>query len=397
MKYGREVAILGIGMHPWGMFPEKDFTELGVHAILEALKDADLEWKDIQFMGCGVDQWRGTSGIYAGNEIAFRLGETGISIINVSNACATSVYTLKTACDQIRLGDYDIAIAVGGGKSPGGMLPLLSPATPAPLDIQVLSWKLGLPNPAFWAMYMMRRMKEYGDTEEMMAKIKVKASKSGVVNPYARYRREFTMEEVLNSPLVCYPLRLYEICATSQGAAAVIVGSMDVAKRHTAKPITIAAAATGTPLYGDSTLRLRTVSVGAKETAPFFSEAVTASKRAFEEAGVGPEDIDIVEVPDNSSFHELQYFEVDGFCKPGEAGHLVDEGYTDFGGKLPVNMSGGMASFGEVTNAQGLQQVCDCVKQMRGTAPRQVEKQVKTAFCQTYGGGGNNSVAILKC
>ena len=395
MKSGREVAILGIGMHPWGVFPEKDFTELGVYAIGEALKDAGMNWRDIQFMGCGIDQWRGTSGLYSGNEIAFRLGETGIPIINVSNACATSVYTLKTVCDQIRLGDCDVGIAVGAGKSPGGMFPLLAPATPVPVDIQVLSWEIGLPNPAFWAMYMMRRIKEYGDTGEMLAKIKVKSSKGGVVNPYARYRREFTVGEVLNSPMVCYPLRLYEICATSQGAAAVIVGSMDVAKRCTTKPITLAATAVGSPLYGDSTLRLRTISSVANETAPYFSEAVTASRNAFEEAGIGPEDIDIAEIPDNSSWHELEYLEVDGFCKPGEAGRLLEEGFTDIGGKLPVNMSGGMASFGEVTNAQGLQQVCDVVKQMRGQAPRQVDG-VKTAFCQTYGGGGSNSVAIIK-
>ncbi|MBI4285022.1 MAG: hypothetical protein HY670_03855 [Chloroflexi bacterium] len=395
MKYGREVAVLGIGMHPWGMFPDKDFTELGAHAIREALQDAGLEWQDIQFMGSGIDQWRGTSGLWAGNEIALRFGEIGIPIINVSNACATGVYSLKVVCDQIRLGDYDIGLAIGAGKSPGGMFPLISPATPVPADVQVVSWKIGLPNPSFWAMYMMRRMLDYGDTEEMLAKIKVKSSKGGTANPYARYRKEYTIQEVLASPMVCYPLRLFEICATSQGAAAVILGSLDVARRLGKKPITVAAATAGSPLYGDSTLRLRTISSSARETGPYFSEAITASRRAFEEAGIGPEDIDIAEIPDNSGWHELQYFELDGFCKPGEAGHLVNEGYTDIGGKLPVNMSGGMASYGEVTNAQGLQQVCDMVRQLRDQASRQVPG-VKTGFCQTYGGGGNNSVAILK-
>ena len=396
MTLGREVAVLGIGMHPWGMFPEKDFGELAVTAISEALQDADMDWRDIQFMGSGVDCWRGMPGLHSGNEIAFRLGETGIPIINVSNACATGVFTLKAVYDQVRLGAFDIAIAVGTGKSPGGFFPLVPAVTPFPLDMEVLRWKVGLPNPAYWAMYMMRRIKEYGDTEQMLARIKVKSSKGGVANPYARYHKEFTMEEVLNSPMVCYPLRLYEICATSQGAAAVILGSMDVAKRRTTQPITLAAAAVGSPLYGDSTLRLVTVSASAKETAPYFSEAVTASRNAFEEAGIGPEDIDIAEIPDNSSWHELEYLEVDGFCKPGEAGRLLEEGFTDIGGRLPLNMSGGMASFGEVTGAQGLQQLCDNVKQMRGTAPYQVPKPVKAAFCQTYGGFGNNSVAILK-
>ena len=272
---------------------------------------------------------------------------------------------------------------------------MVMPTTPAPVDVQILAGKMGLPNPAFWGMYMMRRMKAYGDTEEMLAKIKVKASKGGALNPLARYHKLFTIDEVLKSPMVCYPLRLYEICATSQGAAAVIVGSKEAAQRLGKKPITVAACTAGSPIYGDSTLRLRTVSTISKETGPYFSEAVSASRRAFEEAGIGPEDIDVAEIPDNSSWHELEYFEVDGFCKPGEAGRLVNEGYTDLGGKLPVNMSGGMASYGEVTNAQGLQQVCDMVRQLRGVATRQVTG-AKTAFCQTYGGGGNNSVAILK-
>jgi acetyl-CoA acetyltransferase len=399
MKGDREVAILGVGMHPWGMFPEKDDSELGVYAILEALKDADLSWRDIQFMGAGVDFWRAGLGMHSGNEIAFRLGETGIPIINVCNACATSVFSMKIVCDQIRSGVCDIGIAVGAGKSPGGFFPMIPTVTPEPkfpVDYVDLSWRVGTAGPAFWAMYMMRRMKEYGDTEEMLAKVKVEESKGGAVNPYARFRKVFTIEEVLNSPMVYYPLRLYEICATSQGAAAVILGSMDIAKKRTIKPIKVAAAATGSPLFGDSTLRVFTVSVDAREKAPYFSEAHVAARRAFEEAGIGPEDIDFLELPDNSSWHVLNYLEVDGFCKPGEAGHLLMEGYFDVvGGKLPIGVSGGKASFGEVTTAQGLQQVCDATKQLRGHAPLQVDG-AKAAFCQTYGGWGNNAVAILK-
>lgn len=395
MKHGRDVVVLGIGMHPWGMFPDKDMAELASVAIKEALEDSGLRWNQIQFISAGVDQWRGTSGLWSGNEIVFRFGETGVPIINVSNACATGVYVLKVACDQVRVGDVDIALAIGAGKSPGGMFPVVSPITQVPLDVQMLAWKIGLPNPAFWAMYMMRRMKEYGDTEEMIAYAKVRSSRAGAVNPYARYRKVFTMEEVLNSAKVCYPLRLYEICATSQGAAAVIVGTREIAQRLGRKIVQVAACSAGSPIYGDSTLRLRTFSVGAQETAPYFSEAVSSSRRAFEEAGMGPSDIDVAEIPDNSGWHEMAYLEADGFCEIGTAGRLQLEGYFDKGGKMPVNMSGGMASYGEVTNAQGLQQVCDMTKQLRGVAPYQIDG-VKTAFCQTYGGGGNNSVAILK-
>lgn len=398
MKDGREVCVLGVGMHPWGMFPEKDTAELGCHAIVEALKDADVSWKDIQYMGSGVDFWRGAPGCHSGNEIAFRMGETGIPIINVCNACATSVFTMKAVCDQIRSGGCDIGIAVGAGKSPGGFFPRMIPMTPAapfPVDIEDLAWRIGLAGPAAWAMYMMRRMKEYGDTEEMLARVKVELSKGGAANPYARYRKVFTVEDVLNSPMVYYPLRLFEICATSQGAAAVVLSTKEIAKRHTTKLITVAAAATGSGLFGDSTLRVFTPSVDAREKAPYFSEAYVAARRAFEEAGMGPEDMDIAELPDNSSWHVLNYLEVDGFCKPGEAGHLFMEGHFDVDGELAVGVSGGKTSFGEVTTAQGLQQVCDSTWQLRGQAPWQVEG-AKTAFNQTYGGWGNNAVAILK-
>lgn len=239
-------------------------------------------------------------------------------------------------------------------------------------------------------------MEKYGTTERHLAKAKVACSKHGALNPNALYRKEFTEEEVLNSPMVCAPLRLYEICATRDGAAAVVLCSKDKAKEYNAKPVTVAGIGLGSSLYGDPTLRLGLLSSPTEGTAPLLSESYMSARMAFEQAGIGPEDVDFVEVPDNSSWHYLQYLETMGFCGPGEAEQLLDEGETIIGGKLPVCPSGGASSFGEAIAAQGLLQICDLVEQLRGQAgPRQVEG-AKVGMAQTYGQLGNSASAILK-
>ena len=239
-------------------------------------------------------------------------------------------------------------------------------------------------------------MEKYGTTERHLARVKVACSKHGALNPNALYRKEFTEEEVLNSPMVCAPLRLYMICATRDGAAAVVLCSKDKAKKYNAKPVTIAGIGLGSSLYGDPTLRLGLLSSPTEGTAPLLSESYMSARMAFEQAGIGPEDVDFVEVPDNSSWHYLQYLETMGFCGPGEADQLLDEGETIIGGKLPVCPSGGASSFGEAIAAQGLLQIYDLVEQLRGQAgPRQVEG-AKVGMAQTYGQLGNSASAILK-
>ncbi len=159
---------------------------------------------------------------------------------------------------------------------------------PVPSD-DTLRWNLGLPNPVYWALEMRKRMARFGDTEEHLAKVKVTMSKHGKLNPKARYQREFSMEEVLNSAMVTDPLRLYEICATSDGAGAAILCSKEKAKQFTSKPIEIIASALGSPLYGDPTARIPVVSINPKPGVPVISESWVAAHRAYDEAGIGPE------------------------------------------------------------------------------------------------------------
>jgi acetyl-CoA acetyltransferase len=239
-------------------------------------------------------------------------------------------------------------------------------------------------------------MEKYGTTERTLAMTKVLASRNSIHNPYARYKKVYTVEDVLASPMVCEPLHLLEICATSDGAAAVILASMDVAKRLSSKPITVAAVTTSHAQYGDGTVHLIAVSYHAKQEAPVASEGYIAAKQAYDWSGIGPEDVDVVELPDNSAWHYLNYLESLGLAKEGEADRLVIEETTSVDGKIPCCTSGGFASFGETTAAMGQFQVCELVWQLRGTAgPRQVQG-AKVGLGQLYGGNGNSSVILLK-
>lgn len=370
---------------------------MAVEATREALQDAGVEWTDIQAVAACSQLWGGRKGIYAGNYFSEVMGETGIPIININNACATTGATIRDAFMTLAAGACDLILVVGADKSAKGFLPSLPVYHDEPIpSVDVLRWNMGLPNPIYWALECRKRMERYGMTETHLAKIKVLTSKYGSLNPKARYRKEFTLEEVLNSPMVADPLRLYEICATSDGAGAVVLCSVDVARKYTTKPIIIAASSLGSSLYGDPTARIPSLGITAKPTAPIISESAMAAKAAYEQAGIGPEDIDFVELPDNSSWHYLQYLETLGFCKEGESHHLLDEGATALGGKIPVCVSGGFSSFGEATSAQGFMQINELVCQLRGQAGERQVEGAKAGMAEVYGAAGNNSALILK-
>lgn len=393
----KDIAIIGVGLHPWGKFPEKPWTQMAAEAAREALGDAGIDWTDVQTLVSGSQLWGGRKGIYSGNYFAEVMGETGLPIINVNNACATAGTVMSMASMIIGAGQADIVMAVGADKSAKGFFPFLPVYHQEPIPSNdTLRWQMGLPNPMYWALECRKRMIKYGVTDTHLAKVKVATSKHGALNPKARYRKEFTLEEVLASPLVTDPLRLLEICATSDGAGAVILCSMDKAKKYTTKPITIAAASVGSPLYGDPTTRIPVVSFTPKPGVPIISESAVAAKRAYEQSGIGPKDVDFVEVPDNSSWHYLQYLETMGFCGEGESHHLLESGDTMIGGRIPVCPSGGFSSFGEATMAQGFAQVYEMVLQLRGQCKDRQVEGAKVGMSEVYGAAGNNSAVILK-
>ena len=391
----REVAVIGIGMHPWGKFPDKTFLDLGVEATMNALADANMEWQDIQAMVSGEWVWGGSTGFISGQSLAARLGETGIPITNIWNMCATATNVFRTAYHIVASGERDICLAVGLDVSPKGFFTTIGGGDT--LDVDMVRWKMmGITNPGYWAIECRRRMEQYGTNERHLAKAKVACSKHGALNPYATYRKVFTEEEVLSSPIVCDPLRLFEICAKRDGAAAAILCSTEKAKQFQAKPVTVAGVGLGSSKYGDVTMRLGLVCAPATAEAPLLSESAMSAQMAYELAGIGPEDLDFIELPDNSSWHYLQYIETLGLCGPGEADRLLDDGETMIGGKIPVCPSGGAAAFGEAVAAQGLAQICELVWQLRDDCGERQVQNAKVGMSQTYGMLGNSAATILK-
>lgn len=391
----REVSIVGTGLHPWGKFKDKTFIELGTLAIANALKDASVEWKDIQAIFSGIYIYGGNAGHISGQYLESVFGETGIPVVNVYNACATGSAAIRMAYNSIAAGETDTALAVGVDISPEGFLSAKSDNPKQ--DRDVLRWRMtGMPNPVYWALECRKRMAKYGTTEEDLARVKVVLSQYGSKNPNARYRKTYTLEEVVNSLMVCDPLRLLEVCATSDGAAAVILSAAPGAIQKANKPVRIAATTMGSAIYGDPTLRISALSAPARAEAPLLSESYSASRQAYKKAGIGPEDIDVLELPDNSSWHYLQYLETCGFCGEGEAEKMLRDGQTQIGGKLAVCPSGGFSSFGEAIGAQAIWQVVEASNQLRGRCGERQVPNARVAMAQTYGLMGNSGTTILK-
>ena len=371
---GNEVAVLGVGMHPWGKWG-RNFVDYGVHAIHEALADSGLDYRQVEFIAGGDTMRNGYPGYVSAATFAKAMGWTGIPVASCYAACASGATAMEIARTRILAGMCDVALVVGADTTPKGFL--------APnkgerqLDPDWLRFHLlGATNPTYFGLYARRRMDLFGATEQDFAQVKVKNSRHGIENPNARYKKIFTEEEVLGSPLVADPLRLFEICATSDGGAAVILSSLEFARKHTTKPVKVAAISTVTPTFPNTVIDMPEFTTDSAAGVPSpdrgFKDSIAAA--AYEEAGVDPRDLSLAEVYDLSSALELDWYENIGLCKPGEAEGLLRDGSTTIGGRIPVNASGGLGCFGEAVPAQAIAQVCELVWQLRGQAgKRQVE------------------------
>jgi len=294
-------------------FSEKVFADFAAVAVDNALKDADIEWQKIQSIMAGIFIYGGNAGHLSGQYLESIFGETGVPVVNVYNACATGSAAVRMAFNSVAAGETDTALAFGADVSPKGFLTAKSDN--AVQDRDVIRWKMGgMPNPIYWALECTKRFEKYGTTEEDLARVKVLMSEFGSKNPDARFKKAYTLDEVLKSPMVCYPLRLYEICPVSTGAAAVIVTADKELIAKADKPVKINATTMGSAMYGDPTIRISAVSCPAVAEAPMLSESYSASQQCYQKAGIGPEDVDVLELPDNSSWHYLVYLETCKFC-----------------------------------------------------------------------------------
>ena len=384
-------------MHPWGKWG-RNFTEYGVAAARDALDDAGVDYVDVGFVSGAVTVRCGYPGYVAGSTFARALGFTGAQLASSYSACASGATALQVARGQILSGASDVALVVGADTTPKGFL--APNAGDRPDDIDWLRFHLvGATNPVYFGLHARRRMDLYGATTDDFAMVKVKNSRHGAHNPNARFTKEYGLDDVRNSPVVSDPLRLLDICATSDGGAAMVVSSMEWARSHGHRsPVRVAGISTVSPTYPDPVIDLPYLAADsvADPSAPLVGFKESIGARAYDEAGLGPDDVDVAEVYDLSSAMELDWYEQLGLCGAGEAERLLRDGDTAIGGRLPVNPSGGLGAFGEAVPAQAIAQVCELTWQLRGTAGARQVEGARVGITVNQGLFGHGSSVIVR-
>jgi acetyl-CoA acyltransferase len=374
----REVAVIGVSMIKFGRYPDRDVSQLAAQAGFEALKDGGVEMKDIESLYSG--NLYATSG--SGQRILQQMGQTGIPVINVANACATGSTAFREAYFAIASGAYDIVMAVGSeqmGKQ--GLLGSRGDQATS-LEGRVGSYMM----PAVFGMAGMEHSRKYGTQQEHFALASVKNHYHSTNNPLAQYQKESPLDEVMNGRVIAYPNTLLMCCPTGDGAAAAILCSMEKARQYTTQPIKVAASVLTSDPYTDRDLTLPDINTLTRN----------AAKLAYEQAGIGPEDLDQVELHDCFATAELLHYENLGLCEEGMAGKHVASGAPWIGNKIPtkyqedvapfqdktykpktktvVNASGGLLSKGHPLGATGVANIAEIVWHLRGQAGnRQVE------------------------
>lgn len=379
-----DIAIIGIGLHPFGRHEGVSTIEMGIIAANRALKDAGVNWQDID-LACG-----GSLEVLHPDTMNKFMGLTGIPFTNIFNGCATGGNLLLSTANAIIAGTGDLGIAVGMDKHPRGAFSVGDDL--AGLGLGQWYGEIGLAvNPQFFAMKTRRYMHDHGITEDCLNRTAVKAFKNGSLNPDAWRRRALPYDEIANSPMVCDPLRKYHFCSPSEGAAAMVLCRADVARRYTSKPIYIKADVFKTRLYGS--FETMSASVPTSDTP---SPTTQAAQAAFEAAGIGPKDIDVAQLQDTEVGHEIMHMAENGFCKDGEQESLIRRGATEIDGSIPINTDGGLLANGEPVGASGLRQVHEVCLQLREEAgKRQVPNSPKAGYTHVYGFPGVSCVTIL--
>src|SRR5271170_2079671 len=353
-----EIAIIGVGLHPFGRYEDRSALEMGAVAISRALRDAGVQWSDVGSL------YAGSLEVANPEAVTGLAGMTGLPARATLSGCATGNSLLTLAARDVQLGEADIAVGVGLDKHPRGAFG----ADPSVSGLPQWYGDQGMfLTTHYFGTKIMRYMHDHGITEETLARVAAKNFDNGALAPHAGRRKPMSIDAILKSPIVNAPLRQYMYCNPNEGAAAVVVCRADKAKQYT-----------DTPIYLRSTaLRSR-------------------REGAYELAGIGPEDVDVAQLQDTDAGSEIIHMAETGLCKDGEQEALIADGATKIGGRLPVNTDGGLLANGEPVGASGLRQVYELVQQLRGTAgDRQVPNDPRVGLAQLYGAPGTAAVAIL--
>jgi acetyl-CoA C-acetyltransferase len=377
-----DVAIVGLGIHPFGRHDGITGLEMGATAARGALDDAGIGWEDVDFAAGGSDA--------AGNAdtSVSVLGLTGLPFINVKNGCATGGSALTTAHAMLVAGSAEIAMVVGFDKHPPGAF------NPLPEEWGIGSWygETGLMlTTQFFAMKIQRYMAEHGISESTLAKVASKAFENGSRNPNAWRRKPLTEADVLGSKMVNNPLTQYMFCSPGEGAVALVLATAERARQLPRKPVFLRSVAFRTRRFGSFEVFSPSIPVTSSP-----SPTAEAAAAAFEQAGVAPEDVDIAQLQDTESGAEVMHLAETGLCAHGEQEELIQRGDTRIDGRLPVNTDGGCLAMGEPIGASGLRQVHEVALQLRGGAgTRQVPGERRVGFTQVYGAPGVSACTVL--
>jgi acetyl-CoA acyltransferase len=376
-----DVYVVGVDMIKFGRFPERTVDNLGGEAALLALDDCGLSIRDMQALYCGN---LGQAGALVGQRVLKEIGQTGIPVVNVANACATGATAFRDAWIAIKAGLYDLVLAVGVEQMGKGMLGGAGPSEGISPEGILGSYSM----PATFAHMGMEHARKYGTTFEQFARVSVKNHHHSTLNPKAMYQKETPLEEVMNSEMMSYPNTKLMCSVNVDGSAAAVLCSATKAKELGL--MKRAVRVRGSALQSDP--------YTTHNFAMMDFNAVTrlAAKNAYEMAGVGPKDIDLIELHDCFATAELVHYENLGICEEGAAGQMIDSGATALGGRIPVNVSGGLLSKGHPLGATGIANIYEVTTHLRGEAGARQVEGARIGLTHVVGAGSACAVHILE-
>ena len=377
-----DVHIVGAGIHAFGRHDDKTGLDQGVWAVREALADAGLAWTDMQF-GFGASEAAGNA-----DAVLPRLGLTGMQFINVKNGCAAGGSALLSGYWSIKSGEFDLGVVVGFDKHPRGAF------NPTPSDWGLPDWygDIGLMlTTQFFGAKITRYMALNGISPTTLGRVAEKAFENGVKAPHAWRREAIGLNAIMNSRMISDPLTQYMFCSPAEGGAALILAS-DRKMRELGLPgPRIRGAAVRTRVEGSFEVFSPSLEL---ERGP--SPTMLASRAAYEMAGLGPADMDVIQIQDTETGAEIMHMAENGFCADGDQERLIGDGQTRLGGPMPINTDGGCLACGEPIGASGLRQVYENVQQLRGRADGRQVEGARLGYSQVYGAPGLSAVAILE-
>ncbi|MXW51185.1 MAG: thiolase family protein [Gammaproteobacteria bacterium] len=376
-----DAYVVGVDMIKFGRFPEKSVPAIGAEAALMALDDCGLAIQDMEALYCGN---LGQASGMVGQRILQQIGQTGITVVNVSNACATGATAFREAWASVKAGLYDIVLAVGVEQMGKGLLGGAGGATGIPKEGLLGSGTM----PAVFAEAGMEHARKYGTTFEQFAKVSVKNHHHSTMNPKAMYQIETPLETVMNAEMISYPNTKLMCSVNVDGSAAAVIASERKAKELglMGRAVKVRASVMTSDRWQERDLVMPDVNTCTRE----------AAAKAYEMAGLGPDDIDLVELHDCFATAEILHYENLGLCGDGEAGRMIDEGEVALGGRIPVNVSGGLLSKGHPLGATGIANIYEVSTHLRGEAGERQVEGARIGLTHVIGLGSACGIHILE-